>query len=92
MKEEFRAARSNWQGCGAVRCLPGSEFDLWYFDEAGFTLQPSIPYAWQMVGRDWLASAHGARQKRCSAFSICINEFILCLRKARLIARRDGLL
>ena len=24
--------------------------DLYYFDEAGFTLDPSIPYAWQEAG------------------------------------------
>ena len=24
--------------------------DLYYFDEAGFTLDPSIPYAWQELG------------------------------------------
>jgi DDE superfamily endonuclease len=24
--------------------------DLYYFDEAGFTLDPSIPYAWQEPG------------------------------------------
>lgn len=24
--------------------------DLYYFDEAGFSLTPSVPYAWQLVG------------------------------------------
>ena len=27
------------------------EIDLFYFDEAGFTLEPCIPYAWQPIGR-----------------------------------------
>jgi hypothetical protein len=39
------------------------DFDLWYFDQAGFTMTPCLPYAWQKVGeRLELASAHGPRQ------------------------------
>lgn len=26
------------------------EIDLYYFDESGFTLEPSVPYAWQQTG------------------------------------------
>lgn len=26
------------------------EIDFYYFDEAGFTLEPSVPYAWQLIG------------------------------------------
>ncbi len=38
-------------------------FDLWYYDEAGFTLPPSIPSALQLVGqRLELAAAHGPCQ------------------------------
>ena len=32
------------------RFLQG-EFDLYYCDEAGFSLTPSVPYAWQPVGQ-----------------------------------------
>ncbi len=40
-------------------------------DEAGFTLQPSIPYAWQLVGqRLELASAHGPRQNVLGFFNL----------------------
>ncbi len=28
-----------------------SEFDLYYCDEAGFSLTPSVPYAWQPIGQ-----------------------------------------
>ncbi|MCW5967904.1 MAG: transposase [Blastocatellales bacterium] len=60
--------------------LPGSEFDLWYFDEAGFTLQPSIPYAWQMVGeRVELASARRA-PKRARLFQFASRVSFFCLR------------
>jgi hypothetical protein len=27
------------------------EIDLYYFDESGFSLTPSIPYAWQKIGK-----------------------------------------
>jgi len=55
--EEFRAAQAELAQLRAASLLPGSEFDLWYFDEAGFTLQPSIPYAWQLVGERFRANA-----------------------------------
>jgi len=28
-----------------------NEIDLCYFDESGFTLEPCVPYAWQLVGK-----------------------------------------
>jgi len=38
--EQLRAKlRSGWDG-----------LELWYFDEAGFSLVPSVPYAWQPIG------------------------------------------
>src|SRR5262249_40210486 len=49
-EDEFRAAQAELAQLRAESLLPSSEFDLWYFDEAGFTLQPSIPDAWQLVG------------------------------------------
>ena len=39
------------------------ECDLWYFDSAGFCLEPCVPYAWQPIG-DYIkvpASSHGRR-------------------------------
>lgn len=70
-EEEFRAAQAELAQLRAESLLPGSEFDLWYFDEAGFTLQPSIPYAWQLVGqRLELASTHGPRQNLLGFFNL----------------------
>lgn len=70
-EEEFRAAQVELAGLRADSMMPDSEFDLWYFDEAGFTLQPSIPYAWQLVGeRLELASAHGSRQNVLGFFNL----------------------
>lgn len=28
------------------------EIELWYFDESGFSLEPSVPYAWQPIGEN----------------------------------------
>jgi len=69
-EEEFRAAQAELAQLRAESLLPGSEFDLWYFDEAGFTLQPSIPYAWQLVGQRWeLAATHAPRQNLLGFFN-----------------------
>lgn len=51
--EEWRA----W--CRRGEC----PFELYYFDESGFTLQPCVPYAWQPVGeRLEIPSGSGKRQ------------------------------
>ena len=47
---EFREAQQKIQIL-AQRQLQG-EIDLVYFDEAGFSLDPSIPYAWQPTGKN----------------------------------------
>jgi transposase len=45
-------------------------FDLYYYDEAGFTLQPSIPYAWQPAGETReLPCGHGPRLNVLAFFS-----------------------
>jgi len=70
-QDEFRAAEAELARLRAESLLPASEFDLWYFDEAGFTLQPCVPYAWQLVGeRLELASAHGPRQNLLGFFNL----------------------
>ena len=70
-EKEFRAAQSELAALRADSLAPGSDFDLWYFDEAGFTLQPSVPYAWQLVGeRLELASGHGSRQNVLGFFNL----------------------
>ena len=70
-EEEFRAAEAELAQLRAEALLPDRDFDLWYFDEAGFTLQPSIPYAWQLVGqRLELAATHGRRQNVLGFFNL----------------------
>lgn len=40
------------------------EIDLFFFDEAGFSLQPVVPYAWQRVGQTQIiSSTKGANQQ-----------------------------
>ena len=60
---EFRAAQAVLAALRAEALEPTRQFDLWYFDEAGFTLTPCVPYAWQKVGQTLeLASSHSPRQ------------------------------
>ena len=76
---EFRTAEAELAHLRATALGSKRPFDLWYYDEAGFTLQPSIPYAWQLVGqRLELAAAHGPRQNVLGFFNLH-NELHLCL-------------
>ena len=62
-EQEFRAAQAELATLRVDARAPKREVDLWYFDEAGFTLQPCIPYAWQKIGTTLeLASTYGPRQ------------------------------
>jgi transposase len=68
---EFRAAEAELTQWRATALGDKRPFDWWYYDEAGFTLQPSIPYAGQRVGqRLELAAAHGPRQNVLGFFNL----------------------
>lgn len=61
-EQDFRAAQQHLvklrKACAPVGC----DFDLIYFDEAGFTLTPCVPYAWQAADVPLsLPSVHSAR-------------------------------
>jgi len=72
---EFRTAEAELAQLRATVLEGKSTFDLWYYDEAGFTLHPVIPYAWQLVGqRLELAAAHGPRQNVLGFFNLH-NQF-----------------
>lgn len=72
---EFRAAEAELAHLRASVLGGTSACDLWYYDEAGFTLPPSIPYAWQRGGqRLELASAPGPRQNILGFFNLH-NQF-----------------
>jgi transposase len=68
---EFRTAQAELAALRAQAREPARPFDLWYFDEAGFTLTPCVPYAWQKVGQTLeLASSHGPRQNILGFFNL----------------------
>lgn len=68
---EFRAVHAELAALRAQTLGPARQFDLWYFDEAGFTLTPCVPYAWQKVGQPLeLASAHSPRQNILGFFNL----------------------
>jgi transposase len=68
---EFRAAQAELATLRAQTLEPARQFDLWYFDEAGVTLTPCVPYAWQKVGQTLeLASSHSPRQNSLGFFNL----------------------
>ena len=59
-EEDFRCAQAEL--AGLREAAKGGEFDLYYYDEAGFSLEPCVPYAWQPVGETLeLPTATGQR-------------------------------
>jgi transposase len=68
---EFRAAEAALGQLRTDSLAADREFDLWYYDEAGFTLTPCIPSAWQPVGQTLeLAAARGPRQNVLGFFNL----------------------
>jgi len=62
---QFRAAQAQLQVLREQLRRGVCKYEVWYFDEAGFALTPSVPYAWQPIGeRIELESVghQGARQ------------------------------
>jgi transposase len=47
-EKEFRETREEVQEL--IKCRQGGELDLYYFDEAGVSLTPTVPYGWQPIG------------------------------------------
>lgn len=50
-EKDFRLAQKHLAKLRKACADRGNDFDLIYFDEAGFTLTPCIPYAWQAPGQ-----------------------------------------
>jgi len=46
---DFQAAKAEL--AGFRQQAAAGEIDVYYFDQAGFTLDPCVPYAWQTVGQ-----------------------------------------
>jgi hypothetical protein len=61
-EEDFRAAQAHLAKLRKTCANAAHDFDLAYFDEVGFTLEPCVPYAWQPVGETLeVPSAHSPR-------------------------------
>ena len=73
---EFRRAEHELRQLRLDCALGRSKFDFYYFDEAGFTLQPCIPYAGQQIGETLeLACATSPRQNVVGLMNYSGEEF-----------------
>jgi transposase len=61
---EFRRAASELAALREQLRTGECEFEVWYYDEAGFTLTPSLPYAWQPIGERIELESLGNQRKR----------------------------
>jgi len=48
-QDDFRASKNKLKGL--IQQHKDNKIDLCYFDESGFTLEPCVPYAWQLIGK-----------------------------------------
>jgi len=65
-EEEFRNCQ--WELEVLQQKADGGKLDLYYFDEAGFSLTPCVPYGWQPVGQTWCLPAASGRQLNVLGF------------------------
>lgn len=61
---EFRTAQAQLAAWREQLDSGVCEFELWFFDEAGFTLTPTVPYAWQAVGERIELDSFGNQRRR----------------------------
>ena len=62
----FRIARDEIHEL--VQCHKRREIDLYFFDEAGFSLVPTVPYAWQCIGERLEIPSRRSRQLNVRGF------------------------
>jgi hypothetical protein len=61
-EKDFRRAEAQLKSLRQACSDPNHDFDLVYFDQAGFTLTPCVPYAWQKIGETLeIECAHSPR-------------------------------
>jgi len=61
---EFRVAQRALKVLRDELRAGSCEFEVWYFDEAGFALTACLPYAWQKVGERIELESRGNQGKR----------------------------
>ena len=81
-EEEFREAEAELARLRAESLLPASEFDLWYCDEAGFTLEPSCPLRLATGGGETGVGFHARpASERAGLFQPGSPVPLVCLRR-----------
>jgi transposase len=68
--EEFEAASESIQELR--RQHEDGEIEVWYFDETGFDLQPTVPYAWQPNGE--IIEVPSERSTRLNVLGFMTND------------------
>jgi hypothetical protein len=63
-EKEFRAAHAELKDLREQLSQGFCKFEVWYFDEAGFALTPTLPYAWQPIGEPIELESVGNQGKR----------------------------
>ncbi len=63
-ENEFRLAQAELKVLREQLRAGSCEFEVWYFDEAGFSLTAALPYAWQPVGERIELESRGNQGKR----------------------------
>ena len=61
---EFRMAQAELKQLREQLRAGTCEFEVWYFDEAGFSLTACLPYAWQKIGERIEVESRGNQGKR----------------------------
>lgn len=72
--EEFEDAQEELEEL--IECHQAKELDLYYFDEAGISLTPTVPYGWQPIGERIEIPSQKSRQINTLGFLRYDNELI----------------
>jgi len=70
---DFQASKAELEGFRAQAAA--GKIDLYYFDGAGFTLDPSVPYAWQTIGEKIEIPAASSDRINVLGFYTTDNQF-----------------
>jgi transposase len=73
-KEDFEEAQVELQEL--IECHQAGELDLYYFDEAGISLTPTVPYGWQPIGERIEIPSQKSRQLNTLGFLRYDNQLI----------------
>ena len=73
-EEDFEEAQEELQQL--IECHQAGELDLYYFDEAGISLTPTVPYGWQPIGERIEIPSQKSRQLNALGFLRYDNQLI----------------